>query len=404
MAVIDRHRAAWSQLCSELEEELAALAQAIRKRREVVAGLPRKRGGYTAEQLRLGEDKTNRRLLRELDAWESEHAAYTSYLAHFHALLALAPDSLHPFRLKIEEFVPPLALGDNNGVYELQHYIVGPSSAGLVLSPNGSLDEEHSFRSVNYFPLLVAQQVRNNPQPALSNHPVDFIDMRLPDGAYSQHAVAPLHAYWLYGDENRQLIILTDSQNRIKLMPVRQLTANVNADIQYASGTWRPGLPLRLFEDPQLHLPQGVKDRGSWLSAWHTEREWLDAVHRCRYSDGVIGVTEQLSPVADNIPGPRGITPLLLRFERRRRALVQADFHVFAADHWNFNARDFNPGGNHGSFLRISTHSVWMMAGPGVPAHREIEEPYDTLNFASTVLSLAGKNPPMPDRVVKLSP
>jgi hypothetical protein len=85
--------------------------------------------------------------------------------------------------------------------------------------------------------------------------------------------------------------------------------------------------------------------------------------------------------------------------KRRRRELVQADFHVFASDYWNFNSRFPNPGGNHGSFFRISTHSVWMLAGAGIPA-RVVTEPYDSLNFASTILSLTGQKPPMTDRVV----
>jgi hypothetical protein len=92
---------------------------------------------------------------------------------------------------------------------------------------------------------------------------------------------------------------------------------------------------------------------------------------------------------------------MLLRYEKRRRALVETDFHSFAADHWNFNVRFPNPGGNHGAFFRISTHSVWMMAGPGIPA-AFVNEPYAGRNFASTVLSLVGKQPPLADRVVRL--
>jgi hypothetical protein len=102
-----------------------------------------------------------------------------------------------------------------------------------------------------------------------------------------------------------------------------------------------------------------------------------------------------------NVPGRPGADPLLVRYERRQRELVQADFHVFAADHWNFNVRFPNPGGNHGSFFRISTHSAWMLAGAGVPT-KVVQEPYDSLNFAPTILSLVGKAPPMPDRVVAL--
>lgn len=161
-----------------------------------------------------------------------------------------------------------------------------------------------------------------------------------------------------------------------------------------------PGLPLQLFEDPNLNLPAGT-DRLGWLSSAHTEREWFEAIYRCRYSNGVVGIIEELSPVADFVPGPPGIGPTLLRYERRRRELVQADLHLFAADHWNFNTRFPNPGGNHGSFLHISTHSVWMMTGPGIPV-RHIEHPYDSLNFASTLLNLLGREAPMPDRVVSL--
>jgi anthranilate phosphoribosyltransferase len=58
---------------------------------------------------------------------------------------------------------------------------------------------------------------------------------------------------------------------------------------------------------------------------------------------------------------------------------------------WNFNVRNFNPGGNHGSFFRISTHSVFMLAGAGVPAGLRVEEPYDSLNFVPTLLELLGR-------------
>jgi hypothetical protein len=74
-----------------------------------------------------------------------------------------------------------------------------------------------------------------------------------------------------------------------------------------------------------------------------------------------------------------------------------------ASDHWNFDVRGFNPGGNHGSFLRISTHSTLMFAGgdkTGVPRGAVIEEPYDSLSFVPTVLALTGNlrddNSPIP--------
>jgi hypothetical protein len=392
--IIDRHRAAWTGTTKELGEELNTLKQAIEQRKKVVESLPK---NWTAEQQKRGEDKAARRLANELEDWEREQSEYTAYLSHLHALLALQPDPQRPFRQNISEFVPELTLGDNNTVANLEHYVAGPGADGLVCDMNGRLDEERSFRFVNYFSLLADQRARNNPQPALSSRPVDFTAMRLPDGSYDGTLNAAQHAYWLYGDKENQLMILADNAGRIAVKPIGRLTQDKPGKLHWSTQVWHPGLPLHLFEDAQLHLPEGT-DRASWLSEWHSGRDWFQAIHMCQYSNGAIGITEELSPVADNVPGPPGIDPIMLRYERRRRELVQADFHVFAADHWNFNVRNFNPGGNHGGFFRISTHSVWMMAGPALPT-KVIQEPYDSLNFASTVLMLLGRTPPMPDRV-----
>ncbi|MBC7909623.1 MAG: hypothetical protein H7Y30_03930, partial [Pyrinomonadaceae bacterium] len=52
------------------------------------------------------------------------------------------------------------------------------------------------------------------------------------------------------------------------------------------------------------------------------------------------------------------------------------------------------PGGNHGSFFRVSTHSTLMMAGgsrTGIPRASVISEPYDSLSFMPTMLALTGQ-------------
>jgi hypothetical protein len=118
-----------------------------------------------------------------------------------------------------------------------------------------------------------------------------------------------------------------------------------------------------------------------WLAAWHAEREWFRAIADTAYSNGIIGVIAAM--LRDPLPPSDGTDAALMRrFERRRRLATTPDFQVFASDHWNFNVRGFNPGGNHGSFLRASTHSVLMFAGAFIPHGLTIEEP--------TVLSLAG--------------
>jgi hypothetical protein len=385
---IDSHRAVWSKTATELDQEVEQLQQAIEVRRKIVAEQPKT---WTPEQIADGEDKAGRRLRNQLHAWEREYTSYSVYDSHVRALLALNPDPSRPLRGKIEDLVPELSLGDNNTIRDLQHYVVGPSPDGLALDAAGRLDPERSFRYVDYFKMLASQQVRNNPQSALSPKPIDFIAARLPD-------IDSRHAYWLYGDDAYQLLIFTDAEENVEVQPVADLHQDQRGNVSWSAQSWASGFPLHLFEDPELQLPHGT-DRAAWLSARHSEREWMDAVHRCEYSNAVIGITEELSPVEANVAGSQGISPILLRFERRRRELVQADFHVFASNHWNFNSRFPNPGGNHGSFLRISTHSVWMLAGAGIPA-RVVTEPYDSLNFASTLLSLTGQKPPMPDRVV----
>jgi hypothetical protein len=67
---------------------------------------------------------------------------------------------------------------------------------------------------------------------------------------------------------------------------------------------------------------------------------------------------------------------------------------ILANNHWNFDVRGFNPGGNHGSFFRISTHATLMFAGGkdlGIPRGLAVSEPYDSLSVVPTILALTGK-------------
>jgi len=167
-------------------------------------------------------------------------------------------------------------------------------------------------------------------------------------------------------------------------------------------------LPLQIFEDPQLKLPSQVQDREAWLSEWHTDLEWLHALHKTHYSNGLIGLHEQLARhvIAKLSLDESGISAderLLRRLLRRQRENVEADMLMVANDHWNFDVRGFNPGGNHGSFFRISTHSTFLLAGgdkTNIPRAMVVEEPYDSLSFIPTVLALTGNlrddNNPIP--------
>jgi hypothetical protein len=134
------------------------------------------------------------------------------------------------------------------------------------------------------------------------------------------------------------------------------------------------------------------------LTEWHTELEWLEAIHKTTYSNAIIGLHEELTfhEIESLDVEDTQITDqqrLQRSFLRRQRELCESELLIVANDHWNFDVRGFNPGGNHGSFFRISTHSVFMVAGgknTRIPQARVIEAPYDSLSFVPTLLAITG--------------
>ncbi|HEU0006312.1 MAG TPA: hypothetical protein VFS12_10010, partial [Terriglobia bacterium] len=246
--------------------------------------------------------------------------------------------------------------------------------------------------------------VRNNVQAGVDSQPIDFVAARLPFASLSAEAKADLGTtadpIWLYARRERQALVLSlpaGGSIQLKYLPIQNLQQNERGEIQFETGSWQDGLPLRIWEDEQLKLPVG-QDK-TWLKQWHADVEWLRVLHRTRYSNGLIGLHEQfaehLSPKMDSSrPGLSEDEALVARFRRRRRQLLEPDFVVFARDHWNFNAFSFNPGGNHGSFFRISTQSILMFAGgqqTGIHKGLVIEEPYDSLSLVPTLLTLTAQ-------------
>jgi hypothetical protein len=152
-----------------------------------------------------------------------------------------------------------------------------------------------------------------------------------------------------------------------------------------------------MLEDPRLDVPDS--GRATWLDQWHTDVEWLHALHKTQYSNGLIGLHEQFTQfiapgMNDSAPNLSGDERELGEFRRRQRRLCESDLMVFANNHWNFDVRGFNPGGNHGSLFRISTHSTLMFAGgdnTGIPRGLAVTEPYDSLSVVPTVLALSGR-------------
>ena len=401
-STLERRRVEWETDLSQLKEELVALRRAILKQRQLVEAQPKK---WTKEDQEAGRDRAAIRLFAQMDSWMADERKYTEYARTLTNLLALRRESFDPARIKIEDVIARGAMGDSNSIYELQNYVVGIAPGGLRIAGDGSLDMQKSFARVDYFSLLNGVSVRNNVQPGVENRPVDFVATRIPRAAIAQALEGDLRpdndVIWIYGGPEQQALILSreDATGRLSLryLAVAGLRQDAGGNVHFERAPWRAGLPLKIWEDKRLGVPED--ERAAFLNQWHTDVEWLRVLHETDYSNALVGLHEQLTRHKTEMTDPEatGLSAderLIRRYRRRQRRLVEADLLVMARNHWNFDVRGFNPGGNHGSFFRISTHATLMFAGgekTKIPRAGVIDEPYDSLSFMPTVLALTGQ-------------
>lgn len=398
-ATLEQRRASWQQDVDQLNQELGALHRASERQRELCAAQPKK---FTREESAAGRNDDAKRVCTQLARWLAQERNYGEYTRIMTNLLGLQRSGFNAAKLKLEDLIAPRAMGRRNSIYQLQNYIAGVNPAGLALDAAGNLDMNKSFLHIDYFSLLHSQSVRNNVQAQVGNRPIDILALRV-----SAELLEPLvheqdlaqDAIWVYGGNDRQALILAreDAIGRLsfRYLPIRNLTQDRDGQLHFDPASWSLGFPLKIFEDEQLAIPR--EDREIWLSQWHTDLEWLHALHKTTYSNGLIGLHEELAfhPVGrllDREP-TGGDESLMRRFVARQRRNIEADMLIVANDHWNFDVRGFNPGGNHGSFFRVSTHSTFMLAGgrkTSIPQAMVVEEPYDSLSFVPTVLALTG--------------
>ena len=402
-STIEKRRAEWQANLEQLNEELGAQQRTIDRQRAYVLEQKKalKESGSS-----VGRDSQLSHLAMQVDSWTADLKDYNAYAQTLTNLLALRPASFDPGRLKIEDVIAKGAMGERNTVYELQNYVVGVSPEGFALAPDGSLDMEKSFKRIDYFALLHDVAVRNNVQQGVDNHPVDFVGARIPLEQIAPSLDANLYAgsadvIWIYGGASQQALIFSreDEAGRVSLryQPIANLKQDASGNFHFESAEWHAGLPLKILEDKQLNVSAGSREE--FLSEWHTDLEWLRALHKTEYSNALVGLQEQIiehksEALNADAQGLSADERLMRRFRKRQRALIETDLLVLAHDHWNFDVRGFNPGGNHGSFFRISTHSTLMFAGgtkTGIPQGAVVEEPYDSLSFVPTVLALTGQ-------------
>ena len=396
--IIEQDRPTWQRTSFEMGEELAALHRWNVEQAKIVASLPVK---FTPDDIAFGRDKAARRIRVLAELGLDDESSYGAYLASLNRLLALKREGFDASKVKIEDVIAPGAMGEQNSLYQLQNYVVGVAQNGLVIDADGGLDLGRSFARVNYFDLLKRQTVRNNGQAELSNQPIDFIAARIPKdkiaAAFANDKSSSEDAIWLYGGPDKQALILTrlgpDGDQSYRYVPVSGLFEDETGALRFQIRELGNGFPLKMLEDPAFAVPTG--ERSAWVNSWHTELEWLRAAHRSVYSDAVIALNEQMDrhPIPDAGRGSPD-EKLIARFRERQRGLTEADLLILANNHWNFDVRGFNPGGNHGSFFRVSTNSTFLLAGgekTGIPRGMTVDEPYDSLSVMPTIMALMGK-------------
>ncbi len=364
-----------------------------------IASQPKK---FSVDDYAKGVDKSSVRTAALAAMAVKAEGEYRKYAATLINLISLRRETFNPGKLKIGDIIAPGAMGDQNSVYQLQNYVVGLSREGLAVDGNNDLDLNRSFSKVDYFDLLHGQKVRNNVQPEVSSRPVDFVAVLIPLASFSNNLPDGQQVtedpIWLFGSRDKQALILSKKDaNGIhyRYIPVAGLRQDADGAVSFQVRNWAEDFPLRYFEDADFAVP--LSSRTAWLNDWHTESEWLNAIHKTRYSNAIIGVSEQIQrhPVFDE--GDKGLSVdelLIRRFRQRQRHLAEPDLLILANDHWNFDVRGFNPGGNHGSFFRVSTNATFMLAGgdkTGIPRGLAVERPYDTMSFMPTILRLMGK-------------
>ncbi|CAN5654929.1 hypothetical protein BH20ACI4_BH20ACI4_03300 [soil metagenome] len=398
--IIENRRADWTKTVNELSEEINALRRHSESQQKIIAAQSKV---YTPEEYAKGLNREDRRIAAQTGIAVREQTEYREYLRVLSNLLSLEKENFNPKKIKIEDYIARGAMGERNSVFQLQNYIAGLSPKGLTLEEKGKIDFEKSFRRVNYVELLKNQTVRNNVQENISKHPVDFTVVRIPldsiSTEFSEELKPDDSPVWLSGTNGKQALLLTreneTGNQTYRYLPITGLRQNEDGKFSFQIQEWSGSFPLKIFEDENFNVP--TNDRRAWLAAWHTEDEWMQATHKTVYSNAVIGINEQMeqhSIIKDSGEKFSEDEKLINRFRQRQRSLTETDILVLANNHWNFDVRGFNPGGNHGSFFRVSTLSTLMMAGGGktrIPQGLTVKTPYDSLSFVPTILALTGK-------------
>lgn len=432
--ILTRARPDWAIQAGQINQELAALRQVAQHTRleleqikPQVKAIKKRKGNsptFASEADRFHSRSRLHTLNPDLDVLQ-RHKELTvvkfqieglikdyQMVAGALDLLAGATSLAELVKLPEARLFPPRMLGDHLEYQDLVNYPIG-----FQLTGKNDADLTPGFQTINYLEALCGVQVKNSVRSDIGTHPVEFATCRMPAGQVAAALVRAGHlpsekartlsqAWLLYGGADQQLLEVALNSEApgggaaYALFPVRKINCSSSnrSQIEIEFGDWKAGLPLKLFEDPALMMQPEA--RATWLSAFHSGREWLTAVHLTEEGLGVLNLPQVLNDTyrqrldAQIQATTDPLQKKWLEFQLRRREAVDPDLFLHSNKHWNFDSRDFNAGSNHGGFFRESMQStLWLFGGEATPLRQGpvvVQSPYQGLDLVPTLFSALG--------------
>jgi len=319
---------------------------------------------------------------------------------------------------KIYDFIPRKFYGPRNSFHQLTHYTVGLDMHQEWVET--TVDAQGRQVPMDYFQILSDYEVANPPVPGNRN-PFDLMVYAL-----SGEAVAPLliekgvlaptdaleDALWVRATtrnnpaQSGEALILRRTDGDIKYVVVTGFEQS--ADGQFSFERNQGPDPLALLADPNFLQVAGPNPT-AWFAEWHSDRVWLEATHRTRYTDAVLVFLDVAGRNYRRFMRAPEFERTLVGFssdelkQRYLRGLEQkyagfmADLWVWSSKHFNFSSKGPEPAGAHGGLgwqVARTSFFVWGGEQTGLRRGALLTEPATTLDVAPTILCMAGRLAP----------
>lgn len=231
-----------------------------------------------------------------------------------------------------------------NTLYELRHYGLGPNRKPVDLS--------RELFGINL-------ESRNQFPGKIDPHPVNYVFVKI-----SEKLV------YVTSQNGAEALIEMERVNgkiRCRYLPVQNLIQDQDGRLSYQETFEKD--PFGYLQDPKFH----AQDRLQFIREYHDDQEWLAATFETDYPDAISALAHLFS-----------WKPELAHLAKSR----DPDLCLSATPGWNFRIEKLN-GADHGSILKDSLRSTFMLSGPNIRKGVDAT-PLRIWNVTPTLLQLIG--------------